>query len=55
MKEMNDFEGSIFACVPSTVHLVACFLDRFFKIHPKALHILVTQVLIQLEDRKYGI
>lgn len=55
MKEIHEVARSIFAYVPSTVHLIACLLDHlFFKIHPKALHIFTTQVFIQLENRKDG-
>lgn len=52
MKEINEIAGSIFACVPSAGHLIAYFLDPFFKINPKALHISATQVFIQLGNKK---
>lgn len=55
MKEIHEVAGSIFACVPLTVHVITCLLDHFFKTAPKALHFLDTQIFIPLENRKDGI
>lgn len=55
MKDILEVAGSIFACVPLTVHVITCFLDHFLKTDPKALHILATQVFIPLDNRKDGI
>lgn len=55
MKEIHEVAGFIFACIPLTFHLITCFLDRFLKTDPKALHILATQVFISLENKKDGI